>query len=105
MSHDESAVHPGEFLKAMVLDANRLTVTDAAVALGVTRPALSALINSRVDLSSDMALRIEKVFGIPIERMMRMQSDCDIARARKREDKINLQPFIRNGLDLHTRMG
>lgn len=104
MSQAENAVHPGEFLKATVLDANRLTVTDAAEALGVTRPAFSALVNRRAGLSSDMALRIEQVFGISIERLMRMQSDCDIARARKRRGEIVLPRYRRNGLDLHMPM-
>lgn len=89
----ENAVHPGGFVRAMVIDANRLSVTEAALALGVTRPALSALLNNRADLSADMALRIERVFGIPIERLMRMQSDFDIARARKRQNEIKLAPY------------
>jgi len=41
-----------------------LSVTDAAEALGVTRPALSAFLNERASLSSEMALRIEKVSGV-----------------------------------------
>ena len=59
----------------------------------VTRPALSALLNERVHLSPEMALRIEKAFGVSMDTLMRMQNSYDIAQTRKREDDINLVPF------------
>ena len=55
--------HPGQFIKMEIIDPLGLSVTAAAKVLGVTRPALSALLNGRAALSSDMALRIEKAFG------------------------------------------
>jgi addiction module HigA family antidote len=61
--------------------------------LTVARPALSALLNERVHLSPEMALRIEKAFGVSMDTLMRMQNSFDIAQARKREDKINVAPF------------
>ena len=54
-------------------------MTDAAKALGVTRPALSALLNERAALSPEMALRIEKAFGVSMDTMMRVQTSCDVA--------------------------
>lgn len=74
--------HPGGFVKHEVLKPLGLSVTEAADALGVTRPALSALLNERAHLSPEMALRIEKAFGVPMERLMGMQNSYDIARAR-----------------------
>ncbi len=56
--------------------------------MGVTRPALSALMNERASLSSDMALRIEKAFGVSMDTLMRMQNSYDIAKARLREHEI-----------------
>jgi len=53
-------------------------VTDAAHVLGVTRPALSALLNERAHLSPEMALRIEKAFGVSMDTLMRMQNSYDI---------------------------
>ena len=50
-------------------------MTDAAIALGVTRPALSALFNERAHLSPEMALRIEKAFGVSMDTLMRMQNE------------------------------
>jgi len=59
----KNPAHPGGFVKSEVIEPLGLSVTDAAHALGVTRPALSALLNERAHLSPDMALRIEKAFG------------------------------------------
>jgi len=89
--------HPGAFLKSEILEALELSVTDAAKALGVTRPALSALLNGRAALSSEMALRIEKAFGLSMETLMRMQNSFDIAEARRRAGDIEVKPFVRKG--------
>ncbi|WP_234422876.1 HigA family addiction module antitoxin [Sphingomonas aurantiaca] len=89
----ENPVHPGSFVKAKVVDANHLTVTDAAQALGVTRPALSALLNGRAHLSPEMALRIEKAFGVSIDSLMRMQNQFDIAQIRKRAGEIKVSRY------------
>jgi addiction module HigA family antidote len=83
--------HPGEFIRSEVIEPLGLSVTDAATALGVSRPALSTLLNGKSDLSGDMALRIEKAFGPKMETLMRMQSSYDIARTRKRESKIHVR--------------
>ena len=89
----KNPVHPGGFVKREIVDALDLSVTRAAQALGVTRPALSALLNERAHLSPEMALRIEKVFGVSMDTLMRMQNSYDIAQTRKREGEIDLVPF------------
>ena len=78
----KSPAHPGSFIKYEILEPLDLTVTAAAEALGITRPTLSTLLNARARLSSDMALRIEKAFGVSMETLMRMQNSFDIAEAR-----------------------
>lgn len=85
--------HPGSYVKSQVIDGLGLSVTDAAQALGVTRPALSKFLNERADLSSEMALRIEKAFGVSMDALMQMQNAFDIAEARKKEHDINVLPF------------
>ena len=85
--------HPGGFVKREIVEALGLSVTRAAQVLGVTRPALSALLNERAHLSPEMALRIEKAFGVSMDTLMRMQNSYDIAQARKREDEIDIPPF------------
>lgn len=85
--------HPGRFVWTEVIQPLGLSVTDAAQALGVTRPALSKLLNGRANLSPEMALRIEKAFGVAMDTLMRMQGSYDIAEARKNEKKIHVIPF------------
>ena len=52
--------HPGDFIRTEIIDPAGLSVTAAAAALRVSRPALSSLLNRKAGLSGDMALRIEK---------------------------------------------
>ena len=80
--------HPGDFIRTEIIEAAGLTVTAAAIALRVSRPTLSSLLNGKADLSGDMALRIEKAFGVKMDTLMRMQSSYDIAQTRKRENQI-----------------
>lgn len=85
--------HPGGFIRHEILEPLGLSVTAAAAALGVTRAALSALLNERAALSPDMALRVEKAFGVSMDTLMRMQNSFDIAQARARADLIDVAPF------------
>ena len=91
--------HPGSFIRSEILEANGLNVTDGAEALGVTRPALSNLLNERADLSPDMALRIEKAFGVKMDTLMRMQNAHDIAQARAREGEITVVRYVPRAKD------
>jgi len=85
--------HPGDFIRTEIIEPAGLSVTDAAKALRVSRPALSSLLNGKADLSGDMALRIEKAFGVKMDTLMRMQSAHDIAETRKREKEIQVRRF------------
>jgi addiction module HigA family antidote len=92
--------HPGNFIRTEIIQPARLSVTAAAAALQVSRPALSSLLNGKADLSGDMALRIEKAFGVKMDTLMRMQSAYDIAKTRKREKQIHIRR-IRATADIH----
>jgi|SRR5277367_1251727 len=83
--------HPGDFIRTEIIEPAGLTVTAAALALRVSRPTLSTLLNGKADLSGDMALRIEKAFGIRMDTLMRMQASYDIAQTRKREKLIDVR--------------
>ena len=89
----KSPAHPGGFVKHEIIEALELSVTDAARALGVTRAALSAVLNERARLSPEMALRIEKAFGVSMDTLMRMQNSYDIAQARTRAGEIEVALF------------
>lgn len=82
--------HPGSFVRSEIIDPAGLSVTAAAMALQVSRPALSSLLNGKADLSGEMALRLEKAFGVKMDTLMRMQASYDIARTRKREKEIHV---------------
>jgi addiction module HigA family antidote len=92
--------HPGDFIRTEIIEPAGLSVTDAAKALQVSRPALSSVLNSKADLSGDMALRIEKAFGVKMDTLMRMQSSYDIAQTRKREKDIRVRR-IRHPAAIH----
>src|SRR5258708_8972412 len=80
--------HPGDFIRTEIIEAAGLTVTAAAIALRVSRPTLSSLLNGKADLSGDMALRIEKAFGVKMDTLMRMRSSFVIAQNRQRVNQI-----------------
>jgi addiction module HigA family antidote len=86
-------VHPGRFLRAEIIEAHGLSVTDAAKILHVSRPTLSGLLNAKANLSGDMALRFEKAFGVDMDTLMRMQNSYDIARTRSHEKKIHVERY------------
>ena len=89
----KAPVHPGSFVKYEIIEPLDLTVTAAAKALGVTRATLSTLLNEHTSLSPEMALRLEKAFGVSMETLMRMQNSYDIAITRSRENEIKVKRF------------
>jgi addiction module HigA family antidote len=88
--------HPGGFIRRSVLP-DGLSVTDAADALGVGRPALSNLLNEKASLSPEMALRVEKAFGVKMDTLLRMQARYDACHMREREKDIRVRPFAVQG--------
>ncbi len=92
--------HPGDFIRTEIIEPAGLSVTAAAGALQVSRPALSSLLNGKAALSGEMALRIEKAFGVKMDTLMRMQSAYDIAQTRKREKEIHVRRIHRTA-DIH----
>lgn len=97
----KSPPHLGDFIRTEILQPAGLSVTAAAAVLRVSRPALSSLLNGKAGLSGDMALRIEKAFGVKMDTLLRMQASYDIAQARKREKKIRVRRF-HSPADVHA---
>lgn len=89
--HESFAVHPGEWLRAEIVEPYGLTVTVAASKLAVTRQAMSNLLNGRSNLSADMAIRFEKAFGIRADSLLRMQAAHDLARARVQAKGVKIE--------------
>jgi addiction module HigA family antidote len=91
----KSPPHVGGLIRREIIEPLDLSVTEAASVLGVTRQALSNLLNERTALSPDMALRIEKGFGPKMDHLMRMQLAFDIVEVRRREAKIKVKRFAK----------
>lgn len=85
--------HPGEIIREDVLAPLDLNVTEAARALGVTRQALSNMLNGRTALTAEMALRVEKAFGPKMEHLMRIQLNYDLAEIRARADSVQVEAY------------
>ncbi|WP_031405724.1 HigA family addiction module antitoxin [Thiomonas sp. FB-Cd] len=87
MNRMHNPPHPGLTLREDILPALRLTVTDAAAQLGVTRPALSRVLNGRAAISPEMALRLEGWLGIEhggrADVWLQQQSAYDLWQARQ----------------------
>jgi addiction module HigA family antidote len=98
----KNPAHPGGFIKFEIIEPLGLSVTGAAEVLGVTRATLSTLLNERAHLSPEMALRIEKAFGVSMDTLMRMQNSYDIAQTRKREGEIKVAPFKGKPVEPHA---
>ncbi len=98
----KSPAHPGGFIKHEIIEPLGLSVTGAAEVLGVTRATLSTLLNERAHLSPEMALRIEKAFGVSMDTLMRMQNSYDIAQTRKREKEIKIARFKGKPVEPHA---
>ena len=85
--------HPGFSVRVDCLEPNELSVTEGAKVLGVSRSALSHLVNESADLSWDMAIRLAKAFGSTPEGWMRLQFQYDAAQVEERAKKIKVKTF------------
>ena len=88
-------MHPGIWLRVEIIAPHGLSVTVLAEKLRVTRQAMSNLLNGKVRLSADMAIRFEKAFGIKADTLMRMQTTFDMAQARARADDILVDKVLK----------
>jgi addiction module HigA family antidote len=81
--------HPGEVLQDTVLAKGRISVSELARKLGVSRVALSRVVNGRAAVSADMALRLAAALGGSAESWLQMQAAYDLWQAtRRRRPKV-----------------
>lgn len=86
-------IHPGEVLKEEVIEANGLTVTNAARLLGVSRVNLSNIVNQKSDISPEMAYRIAKVFGGTADIWANLQTKYNMQMAAEKMKNLKLTPY------------
>ena len=88
-----SPPHPGGIVRRQCLEPLSLSVSEAAKALGVTRQALSDLVNESAGVSIEMAIRLSKAFGSSPETWLGMQMAYDLWHARNRAKRIRVRSF------------
>ena len=87
--------HPGGIIREDCLVPLGLSVTDAAKGLGVTRKALSDLLNGHSGVSPEMAIRLERAGWTTADHWLRMQMQYDLWHARRRSDHLKVERFFR----------
>ena len=85
--------HPGDIVREDIIGALGLSVTRAAEILGVRRATLSDVTNGKAAVSAEMALRLEKAFGVSMDLLLNMQAGYDAAQARMRSGRIKVKRF------------
>lgn len=85
--------HPGGIVRRQCLEPLGLTVTQAAEGLGVTRQALSDVVNERAGISVEMAIRLSKAFGSSPETWLGLQMAYDLWQARERMEDVKIREF------------
>ena len=86
--------HPGEVLKELYLEPMGLTITATAKGLGVTRKAVSELVNERFGVSPEMSLRLAKAFSTTPESWLNLQQQYDLWKAKKERKRARIKVFI-----------
>ena len=94
--------HPGFFIREEVLKPRHLTITAAAQLLNVNRPNLSNLINGKISLSKDMAVKFEKAFEVSAEKLLAMQLEFDSQHEFDESSIIQTRPYVAPFLDIHA---
>ncbi|MBT4525272.1 MAG: HigA family addiction module antidote protein [Deltaproteobacteria bacterium] len=93
MLTERKPTHPGEVFREDVIKPLKLTVTDAAKYLGVTRKTLSEFLNCKSSLSPEMAIRISKATNTTPESWLYMQAKLDLWKASKK--KLSVIQFVK----------
>jgi addiction module HigA family antidote len=88
--------HPGEVLRQLCLEPLNLTVTDAARSLGVSRKALSSILNGRAGISPEMAVRLSMAFDTSSESWLNQQVQYDLWRAEKNRKSLHVEKLSRS---------
>ena len=91
--------HPGKFIRSEVIP-HGVSVKKAAGMINVGRPALSKLLNGKADLSPEMALRLEKAFGVSRDLLLEMQKAYDDEQNRHREKEIAVRTYAAGFMDI-----
>ena len=85
--------HPGDFIRTEIVQELGLSVDETARILGANPKALSEALSGRSSLSPELALRVEKAFGVGMDMLLRMQAWYDASQMRAREHEIRVERY------------
>ena len=77
----------------MYLEPLGLTITETAAGLGVSRKQLSAILNQRAGISSEMAVRLSEAFSTSVEFWVGLQSQLDTWQAEHTISRGDIKHF------------
>ena len=83
----------GEFIREEIFVPLDLSISAAAKVLKMRRPTLSDIVNGKARLTPDVALRIEKAFGVSMDLLLRMQTSYEVAKVRERAGAIDIERY------------
>ncbi|MEX0739035.1 MAG: HigA family addiction module antitoxin [Pseudohongiella sp.] len=86
--------HPGEIIKELCLEPLGISVTDAAVALGISRKTLSAILNGRAGISPEMAVRLSIAFDTSAESWLNQQSQYQLWHAEQHRGELQVKKLV-----------
>jgi addiction module HigA family antidote len=87
-------LHPGEIVRETCIDGTGLTVTEVAKKLGVDRSTLSRLVNGRIGISAEMAIRLSIALNTPAIQWLNLQRDYDLSIAEKMRKKLHVEKIV-----------
>lgn len=90
--------HPGEILKEDYLTPLGLSVTQAAVGLGIARKNLSAIINGKAGISAEMAIRLSEAFGTTPDLWLGLQSSYDLWKIKSSGNTRKIKRFYKSAV-------
>lgn len=93
MKREMRNIHPGEILREEIIAINKLTVTEAAKLLGISRQSLNNVIHEKSDITPEMAFRIAKVFGGTADIWANLQTKFNLHLAAEKTKGLDLKPY------------
>ncbi len=90
-AHSSFAIHPGPWVKRNIIMPYGLTIGQAADHMGISRPPFSNVLNGKAALSPELALRLEKAFGISAKTLLNMQGAYSLEQAAKAMKAANIK--------------
>jgi addiction module HigA family antidote len=93
LKRELSPVHPGEILKEEFIKARKLSITELAEGIGITRANLSAIINKRAGISTEMAVKLSEAFSNSTQFWLSLQKNYELFYAERKIDRSKVKHF------------